>query len=294
MKAAKTVITLSILTAVLTLVRCVAGLFGQGGGSPFPFTTLHGQTIQMFGQGLYRYDPYFNGPILQGTDAVTLFVGVPLLLIGILLYRNGSLRGKIFLTSLLAYFLYNSASFAFGVAYNNLFLVYLASFSVSLFAFILAFQSINLHELASRISSGLPHRGIAVLLFLSALGLLFAWLPDIVSGLVHGKVPAIASYTTEVTYVLDLGIIVPVLILSGLLILRRAPFGYLAAPILLIVLAIMGLVITAQSVAQSLAGISLSPGEFIGKAGSFMLLALIAIGLIVRFFRAISETAVSN
>jgi hypothetical protein len=289
MKASKFVVVLSILTGLLALIQSGAGLFWQDDGSPFPFTTLHGQTVQMYGQGIYRYDTYFKAPILRGTDFLTLCICIPLLVIAILLYRRGSLRGGLLLNGVLAFFLYNSASIALGAAYNNLFLVYIAYFSAGLFAFILAFRSIDVQVLSSHITSGLPHRGTAALMYLSGVALLFAWLGDILGPLMQGGVPAIASYTTEVTYVFDLGVIVPVAFLSGLLILRRAPLSYLLAAIMLIMLAIVGLMVTTQTIFQLLAGISLTTGEFIGKSGSFMLLALIAIGLIFRFFRNVSE-----
>jgi hypothetical protein len=226
---------------------------------------------------------------LRGSDAVILFVGIPLLVLAMVFYQRGSLRGRILLMSVLAYFLYNAASVAFGVAYNNLFLVYLASFSTSLFAFVLAVQSINLQALSSLVSPGLPRRGIAALLFISALAVMAAWLSDIIGGLLQGQVPAIASYTTEVTYVIDLGVIAPAAILAGILLLRRSPAGYILSPILLVNLAIIGLVVTAQSIAQSLAGITLSTGEFVGKAGSFMILSLFAIWMIVLYFQNVKQ-----
>jgi hypothetical protein len=193
------------------------------------------------------------------------------------------------LTSLLSFFLYYAASTAFGVAYNNLFLIYIASFSTSLFAFVLAFRSIDLHMLSSTISSRLPRKGIAWLLFIAALAVMFAWLSDIIIGLLQGQPPAIASYTTEVTYVIDLGVIAPAAILAGILLLRRSPAGYILSPILLVNLAIIGLIVTSQSIAQSLAGITLSTGEFVGKAGSFILLSLFAIWMIVRFFQSVAQ-----
>jgi hypothetical protein len=45
------------------------------------------------------------------------------------------------LTGALGYFLYTYASMAFLTAFNNLFLVYVALFSLSLFAFILALSA---------------------------------------------------------------------------------------------------------------------------------------------------------
>ena len=71
--------------------------------------------------------------------------------------------------------------------------------------------------------------------------------------------------------------------------LRRAAPGYLLGPILTIMLAVIGVIVAAQTIAQSMAGITLSTGEFIGKAGSFMLLSLFAIGLMVRYFRSVVE-----
>jgi hypothetical protein len=289
MKMSKALLALTILVALLALVQSSAGLFWQTDGSAFSFTNLRGQTIQMSGQGLYRDNPSFNVPIQRGTDAITLFLFIPLLIVAIILYQGGSLRGQLLLTAMHASFLYNAASLAFGVTYNQLFLVYLAYFSASLFAFLLAVTSIDLRVLASRISPAAPRRGIAILLFVAGLGLLFAWLPDILAGLPQGWNAGLASYTTMVTDVLDLGIILPAVFLAGILLLRRSPLGYLLASILTTMLILIGAVITAQTIAQSLAGIHLGMGEFIGKGGSFMLLSLIGIWLMLRFFRSISE-----
>ena len=287
----RTVIWLAWLIAVLALLAAGVGLFWQDGGRPFAFTTLHGQTIQMSGQGLYRYDTFFKAPINRGTDAATLLVGLPLLVLATLSYRHGSLRSRVLLTGVLAYFLYNSASLAFGVAYNALFLVYIAYFSASLFAFVLAFTSIDLGSLAAHISPRLPHRGIAAFVFVAGLTV-FVWLIDIVNGLANGQAPpGLASYTTEVTSVLDLAIIAPAAFLTSALLLRRAPLGYLLACVLLILLAIIGMVVVAQTVAQTLAGITLSIGEYVGKVGTFVVMSLIAIWLTALLFRGISNTA---
>jgi hypothetical protein len=291
MKPSKPVIILSVLTGLLGLVQSGVGLFYQTEGQPFDFTTLHSQTVQISGQGMYAYDTSFKAPILRGTDAVTLFVCIPLLVVALLLYRRGSPRGGLLLVGALGYFVYDSASVVLGVAYNNLFLLYVAFFSASLFAFILAFTAIDRQELAARLSQsrGLPRRGIAILMFVTGLALLFAWLGDILGPLFQGGVPEIASYTTEVTYAFDLGIIAPLSILTGILILRCAPMGYLLSALMLVVLSIVGLMVASQTVFQMLAGISLTPGQFIGKAGSFMVLALIAVWLSVPLFRCVKE-----
>src|SRR5512141_2044566 len=125
MKNSRAEIILSILILILAIVQSGAGLFYQDGGSPFDFTNLRGETIPMSGQGIYRDNPAFNAPILRGSDAITLFVFVPLLVFALFWSQRGSLRGRLLLAGMLAGFLYNAASLAFGTAYNGLFLVYL-------------------------------------------------------------------------------------------------------------------------------------------------------------------------
>jgi hypothetical protein len=132
---------------------------------------------------------------------------------------------------------------------------------------------------------------MAVFVFVAGLTV-FVWLIDIVGALAQGQAPAgLASYTTEVTSVLDLGIIAPTAFLTSAMLLRRAPLGYLLAAIILILLAIIGMVVVGQTVAQTLAGISLSAGEYAGKVGTFVIMSLIAIWLMVRFFRDMSDSA---
>ena len=294
LRPSQALIRLSWLVAALALIAAGAGVFWRHAGEPFAFSTLHGQTVQMAGQGLYRYDTFFKAPINRGTDAVTLLVGVPLLAFAIPRYRRGSLRGAVLLAGVLAYFLYNAASLAFGVAYNDLILVYIAYFSASLFAFVVACASIDLDSLPAHISPRLPHRGMAVFVFVSGLTV-FVWLVDIIAALARGQAPAgLASYTTEVTYVIDLGIIAPAAFLGGILLYRRSGLGYLLASIMLILLAIIGMVVVGQTVAQTLAGITLSAGEYVGKVGTFVVMSLISMWLLVVLFRAMSDSAPSQ
>jgi hypothetical protein len=97
----RSVIWLSSLVAVLALLSTIVGLFSQGGPGEFAFRTVRGETVQMYGHGIYRYDTLFQAAINRGTDAVTLVLGIPLLVVSVLLYRGGSLRGRLLLTSAL-------------------------------------------------------------------------------------------------------------------------------------------------------------------------------------------------
>lgn len=288
MNISKAVVWLSALIAVLALVAAGVGLFYQNGGSPFSFTTLHGQTVQVYGQGLYHYDTIASASQEKGQDVVTLFLGIPLLVVSLLLYRRGSLRGHLLLTGTLGYFLYTYGSMAFNTAYNPLFLAYVALFSASLFAFVLALTSFDLQSLPAHFSPHLPRRSIAGFLFAVGLFLLVMWLGLIVPPLLRGQAPqALESTTTLVIQVLDLGVIVPVAFLSGILLLKRAPLGSLLASIVLVKTLTLGTAVSAMVVGQLLAGVELSISEIVG----FPLLALIGISMAVMLLRHVSEVS---
>lgn len=186
MNYSKVVVWLSALIAVLALVAADIGLFSQNGGSSFSFTTLHGLTVQIYGQGLYAYDTSLVAVGYRAGDAVTLVLGVPSLVLSLLLYWRGSLKGGLLLAGALAYFLYVYGSLAFGAAYNPLFLIYVALFSASLSAFVLALSSFDLRSLVAHFSPHLPRRSIAGFLFAVGLFLLVMWLGLIVPPLLRG------------------------------------------------------------------------------------------------------------
>lgn len=289
MKPSPTIVGLAALIAALALIAAGAGLFWHDAGSPFRFTTLRGQTVELYGRGLYRFDTRFMAASSRGTDAVTLVLGIPLLIVATLRYRRGSLRWGLLLGTL-GYFLYVYASLTLNAAYNDLFLVYVALCSASLFALILAYRSIELSALQAHFLPNLPRRGPALFMVASGLVTLIIWLSPLLSALVQGQPPALlGSSTTMVTDALDLAIITPATIIAGALILRRAPFGYLIACSLLVLEMLLAPLIAAQTVSQVFAGVSFSAGQIVGPIAGFSILGLGAAVVTVALLRAISE-----
>jgi hypothetical protein len=286
---------LVLLTVVIAIMMSVAGLFTQGGNGPFPFTTIHGNTVDMYGQGLYRNDSLFVAALLQGTDAITLFVSVPLLLVSYLLYRRGSMRGNIFMTGMLTYFLYVGFTYAFSVVFNSMFLVYVALFSVSLFATITAFTTFDIHMLANEVSSGFPHRVMAIFMFVAGLGTLTLWLSELIGPIMNGQAPSnLGPYTTMFTHGFDSAVIAPATVLTGILLLQRKPLGYLLAASLLILCTNIGVVVIAQTISQSLVGIAFPIHVYIGMVGSWVIMGAFAVGLTIKFFRNIQDPTSSQ
>ena len=279
------------IIAVLVLVAAGAGLFWHGGGNSYNFATLYGETVQIYGQGLYEHDTTFSAGASQGADLVA-FIALPLLLISFMLYRRGSLRGGFLMASALAYYLYYGASLGLVVAYNNLFLVYLALFSASFFAFVLAFTAFDLPSLSARFSERLPRRGMAIFMFVVGIGVAFIWLSDVFSAFSTNGVPeALGANISLITYMLDVGIIVPACIVAGIQLLRRAPLGYLMAGVLTIMLTLIGAMVICATMMQLRLGVEFTPGQMVGMIGSWIVMGGIALWLSVIFLRNLSNSA---
>ena len=278
------------LIAILALVAASIGFFYPGEGNTFSFVTVRGETVQIWGQGWYRYDTPIGALGFKAGDLITLFLAIPLLVISFLLYRRGSLRGGLLLTGVLAYFLYNYISLGFGAAYNNLFLVYVMIFSASLFAFLLTLTSFDLQAFPAHFAESLPRRGIGIFLIVSGIILSLVWLLlSILPALLQSKAPPEAYYyTTFMTGIVDIGIVAPALLLAGILMLRRAPLGTLLAATMLIFTSILGPNLTVGGIIQVLAGV-ITIGQAMAFTVPFVILALIAIWLTVMLFRNFSE-----
>lgn len=215
---------------LLTLVAALAGLWPSE-GAPYPLTNFRGEQVTINARGLYYWDTVSSAAQMQANDLVALVLGLPVLAIAFWMAQRGSLRGRILLAGSLGFILYTYITMCFGAAFNPFFLVYVALFSLSLFAFILTMMSIEVESLPQRFSEKLPRRGIAGLLFFAAGFLTLAWLGRVATALAPGAIPALDNTTSMFIQVMDLGIVVPICLLSGILLLRRSPWGFLLASV---------------------------------------------------------------
>ena len=260
MKANAISIRLALLIIPLAILAAGAGLFWQGSGAPFPFITFRGETVMVRGHGLYQYDTVNSSSQEIGQDVVTLAIGVPLLIAALLLTRKGSLRGRLLLTGVFGYFLYTYAAMSFLTAFNPLYLVYVALFSLSLFGFILGLKETNPDEVVSHVRERFPRRTIAVYFIVVAAFLSFAWLGLVVPPMFKGTPPAgLESAITMVIQSLDLGVIVPTALITAILLLQKRPWGYALATVVLLKVLTMGAALIAMIIGQMLAQVPVDP-----------------------------------
>lgn len=259
---------------VLALLAAGLGLFDPTPGAPFAYTNHRGESVMINGQGLYFYDTVSSAAQMQGNDLITLVVGLPLLVFAALWAFRGSLRGRLLLTGTLGFFLYTYMSMSTLTSYNNLFLVYVALFALSLYAFILCMMSFDLAALPGHFSEKLPRGWIAGLMFVVAAFLTLAWLGRILPPFLQDSlslwerggvrvVPALENTTTLVIQFMDLALIAPVAALGGILLLRKSAWGYLLASVMLTKGATLGLGVSAMGVNMALRGVPDSLGILI-------------------------------
>lgn len=287
MKNLRAVSILTVLIALFSLTAAIAGIFSSGGPGRYVFTTVHGEAVTIYGSGIYRYDSVSMASQAIAQDIVTLIFGIPLLAVALFLSRKGFLKGRILLAGTLAYFLYTYTSYSFTSMYNILFLLDVCLMSMSFFAFVLTMMSFDMNVLSRSFNEKLPVKSIAaILIFLgSVIGLM--WLKNIVTPFFTASVPlGLEQYTTMVIQAMDLGFVVPVSLISGILLLKKKPFGILLASVICVKAVTLLTAVTAMIIGQIISGLKVSVIEII----LFPAFNLIMIATMFVFLGNIKET----
>jgi len=268
---------LVVFIIFLALITSSLGLFYKTGGEPYYIVNQYGDTVRIYGDGIYKNDSYFMAPIHRGTDFTILVLAIPLLMFALITdWKNNTVKTKLFLTSLVSFFLYYSTSISFGVKYNVLHLVYSALFSCCFFAFIMGFSLLNNYDIKTSVK--ICTKGLQVFLVLCGLSLFVAWLPDIISSLINGRsLELIEIYTTQITYVLDMAIISPVIFICLYTLCKNNKLGYILLGIVLTNLILIGVTVINQTIFHNMAGVELPLGALITKIGIFVVLALVGL-----------------
>jgi hypothetical protein len=154
--------------------------------------------------------------------------------------------------------------------------------SASMFAFILSLMSFDLDRIPSLFKDKLPIKFLAGFQFFIALMLGLLWLGKLAPTIFGEAIPVgLEHYTTLVIQAMDLGFIVPMAFVSGVLLLKRKAFGYLFTSIIIIKAITMLTSITAMMINSYLSGVTVSPVE-ITIFSAFNLLAVGAFIVLIK------------
>ena len=259
---------LAVITILCMCITSITGIFSMNFEHAHDFVNQYGHTVKIFGYGIYANDSYFKAPISIGTDYCILFMLVPLFLYTYVQYRKkGDVISEMKLISVYAVAFYYGASIAFGVTYNQIFLVYVVLFTCSLFGMFVHIKRVRIQQKIT------VSRGVSVFLIVAGIALIVAWMPDIISSLITGEtLPLIGVYTTEITYVLDMGIISPLCFVCLYLLKKKEGLGVVLLSILLKLCIIVGIMVIPQTVCQVLSGLEMELPVLATKVLSFVAL----------------------
>ena len=253
----------TVLTLVLTVVTTVVGLFVPD---------------------FYR-DAEVLLPQLYGQDLLTLVVAVPALAVSVYYAVGGSLRAYVAWLGVTGYLLYTYASYALLTAFNELYLVYVALFALTLFTLIGGLTRLDATALQRTLNG---HSVRPYVLFQALLAVLLAlmWLGDVGPAILAGtRPPSIAETDLPVPVIqsLDLGVVVPSFALSAYFLWKRRAWGYAFTGVLLVKGTTLGLAVVAMIVFMLLDGQTVPLAQIL----LFTVFSLLALVLVLRFLFAI-------
>lgn len=260
---------LLVITILLLIVIAAAGVLSLDFSKSYKITNQYGDVVEIYGNGIYAHDSFFKAPISIGTDMCILFVLVPLFIsVYLQNLKESSNKVKLKLMSLYAVAFYYAASISLGVTYNQFHLLYIALFTCSLFGIFSVMRELKMEALNYTAT-----KGMGVFLVMTGIALIAAWMPDIIPTLISGTtLPLIEVYTTEITYVLDMGIIGPLCLVCFSLLKKKDKLGIVILAPLLQACIIVGIMMIPQTICQILSGYELVLPVMITKSGSFVLL----------------------
>jgi hypothetical protein len=264
------------IIAITTVLIAILAIVAAGSG--------------LFLNGLYKNDTKSGAAQEQGNDLVTLVLCVPLLLVSGFYASKESLRGRLIWMGTVFFFLYTYASMCFLSAYNQLFLVYVALFSLSLYTFAYSLLTLDVGQVKESMARA-PVRVTAAFMFLICIAVGLMWLAMIIPPLMAGERPAVLeTYTTLVIQALDLGIVVPLAGIAGALLLKRDAWGYTLASLILIKGFTLGTGVLSMALFMALNGVEVVIPQVI----LFVVLTACALALAVVFYGKMKAPAMSG
>ena len=240
--------TLTIGILVLSFVASLAGALSYAHQQYRTITTARGEVVEVADAGVYRYS--LRTLVTGGApwDVVWLGLAIPAFAVAFGLHRRGSVRGTLLFVGMLASFLYKYLLWTFDWAYNPLYLIYVAMFSLSLWTLVLVLSDLDGDQIRAAIGPRFPVRTLTAFSFAIGGLLLLKCLGEIVPTIWSNTLPPVATgYYTLVDQGLDLGLLTPFCMMSGILLLKRESLGYVLSTSALLLSLMIGIsVITGE------------------------------------------------
>jgi hypothetical protein len=271
-----------IILSICVIITALIGLLYKDSGASFEVQNMYGDTVQLYGNGIYAYNSVLNVANYMGTN-VTELIGASLLII-LTLWKNRPLWAEVLRTSEIISLLYASMTSVFGISMNQLYLLYVMCFGIGLItAFISVKNLFDIIEVPEEIVNTSKFKGTGYFLIISGVITALVWISSIMPVVINGEFGSLLGVqTSEATFGIDLGIVCPLFIYCGISVLRKKIIGYKIAPLLLNMLVGVAILVTMQRFFCIKLGIEIPPQVLVIFILSFILLGTLALYFLIR------------
>ncbi len=266
-KANIVILILSLFLALLVIVVSSFGLFYR---NIYSKETLNWVT-QAFGQ-----------------DLADLFIVTPLLIITSIISSRGNRAALMLWAGSLLYLAYTFAIYCFDLHFNSMFVFYCWIMGLSFYLF-LYFLFISLKEPKEEWGiKKIPVKSAGI--FILVCGILFyiLWLSGIIPAILKNTVPPETieiGMPTNPVHVLDLSIILPGLILTSILLLKKKKIGIMITPVVLTFFVLMDITIGMLNFFLKMEGMA----EDYSVSVIMSVLAVLSLVFLMRFVRNVKS-----
>jgi hypothetical protein len=211
-------------------------------------------------------------------DLVLLTFVTPLSLITFLLARTGRVAPKMFLLGILIYLAFSYGVSVFNCYQNQLFLVYVAIFSLCSIASFLGF--VDMTDGIQELSNLKLMKIAAVILLLIAVSGYRFWLTDAVIAIIKGGLsPSVVGMNLPVNaaQVLDIGFMLPLTIFGAIKLWHSQPLGLVISTATLVFFVLISISVIVMEIGLKLNGFEMDPGKLYGFGATIIMSSVITI-----------------
>jgi hypothetical protein len=259
------IIIIVILIVIFSAFAGLTGILSDEGSGLYQYETIRGETVEIYGKGVYKHmsaDVAIQG-IAQ--DFVTVFLAIPLLIISLIGFIKGSKKASLLLAGTFGYFFVTYLFYTAMGMYNYLFLPYLALMCLSFFGLFIQLRHIynfKLEDLFNKNNSG---KLVGGFLLFNTIAIAIMWLGIIVPPLIDGSLypKELQHYTTLIVQGFDLGLLLPVCFVVALQLRKGKKEGYIYGTTYIVFLSLLMTALSAKIIAMQINGVNTIPAIFI-------------------------------
>lgn len=286
MENRKTIGIFTGIIAALVILAAVIGISSISMRHEFDFTTVYGDTVKMYGGGIYGMHTVEQVYQVIPHDMVNLFLAVPALLISFLFARKGILKARLLFMAVTLYLMFTYGIYTFYAMFNRLYLCYVAILGLAFYTFMLTLKGTDAAKVKALFKDRYPNILAGGFLIAASSFMTLTWLGRILPTALSGTIPALdlAQSTTMVPQAIDLAFVLPLAFVTGIRLCRGKPEAYILGTVLPAFLVFMMTAVFSKGLMLQITGTADGIGTMI-IMGTFAAVSLVMTIIHFRFMK---------